>query len=125
MITNKMKLIVLVALSVICVAPSTAQAMHISEGILPARWAGFWFVLAIPFIVWGLADIKRRTAKDPSFKAMAAMVGAAIFIISCIYINLYANNIKMNKFSIYRMFHRQNTWRKNGKDIKDNPTRRD
>ena len=57
--------------------------MHISEGILPLPWAGLWFVLAIPFIIWGLRDIKKRTAKNPGFKAMAAMVGAAIFIISC------------------------------------------
>jgi cobalt/nickel transport system permease protein len=67
----------------ICFWPAKAQAMHISEGILPAPWAGFWFVLSIPFIIWGLADIKKRAAKNPGFKAMVAMVGAAIFIISC------------------------------------------
>lgn len=57
--------------------------MHISEGILPASWAGFWFLLAIPFIAWGLNNIKKRTIADPGFKALAAMVGAAIFVISC------------------------------------------
>ncbi len=79
----KSKLIVIVILSCVCFFPDRAQAMHISEGILPAPWAGLWFVLAIPFILWGLADIKKRSALNPSFKAMTAMVGAAIFIISC------------------------------------------
>ncbi|MCK5173229.1 MAG: energy-coupling factor ABC transporter permease [Planctomycetes bacterium] len=71
------------AFFLICFLPDKAQAMHISEGILPASWAGFWFVLSIPFIIWGLADIKKRAAMNPGFKAMTAMVGAAIFIISC------------------------------------------
>lgn len=57
--------------------------MHLAEGILPASWAGFWFVVAIPFIAWGLGVIKKRTAAQPGFKALVAMVGAAIFVISC------------------------------------------
>ena len=80
---NKRRFIAIITLVCICFWPARAQAMHISEGILPLPWAGLWFVLAIPFIIWGLADIKKRTAKNPGFKAMAAMVGAAIFIISC------------------------------------------
>ncbi len=80
---NKRRFIAVSTVTFICFWPDRAQAMHISEGILPLPWAGLWFVLAIPFIIWGLADIKKRTAKNPGFKAMVAMVGAAIFIISC------------------------------------------
>lgn len=63
--------------------PGSAWAMHISEGILPAPWALFWLVLSLPFIAWGLSQIKKRSAQYPGFKALVAMVGAAIFIISC------------------------------------------
>ena len=42
------------------VLPSRASAMHISEGILPAGWALFWFALAAPFVAWG---VKRMTAR--------------------------------------------------------------
>ena len=60
-----------------------AQAMHIHEGGLPASWAGLWFLLAAPFLWWGLNTINCRRAQDPSYMLMVAMVGAAIFVISC------------------------------------------
>lgn len=63
--------------------PSTAQAMHITEGILPLPWAGFWFVVAAPFVVWGVRDLNRRSAQAPHFKPLVGLVGAAVFIISC------------------------------------------
>ena len=37
-----------------------ALAMHISEGILPPGWAGLWFLVAAPFVFWGL-----RTDQPP------------------------------------------------------------
>ena len=85
---HKNRSILLFALVGVCLMADDALAMHISEGILPAPWAGFWIVLAIPFIAWGLHDLKKRSAENPSFKAMTAMVGAAIFIISCMPIPL-------------------------------------
>ncbi len=63
--------------------PSNAHAMHISEGILPPAWAGFWYLVAAPFVWWGLRDIRKRSAQEPQFKILVAMVGAAVFIISC------------------------------------------
>ncbi|HEY7745290.1 MAG TPA: energy-coupling factor ABC transporter permease, partial [Desulfuromonadales bacterium] len=39
--------------------PATANAMHISEGILPAGWAIFWFAAAAPFVAWGVRQINR------------------------------------------------------------------
>jgi cobalt/nickel transport system permease protein len=64
-----------------CVLP--ASAMHLSEGILPAQWAAFWFVVAIPFVAWGLRDLRRRSNVTPVFKPMVALIGAAVFVISC------------------------------------------
>ncbi len=63
--------------------PSTANAMHITEGILPMPWAGFWFLAAAPFVVWGVQDLNRRSALVPHFKPLVGLVGAAVFIISC------------------------------------------
>mgnify|MGYP000609640925 CR=1 FL=1 len=63
--------------------PGIAHGMHIAEGILPATWAGVWFAVALPFLAWGVYDINRRSREDPTYKPFLAMVGAAVFIISC------------------------------------------
>jgi cobalt/nickel transport system permease protein len=79
---NKWKWIVLAVLLIFaCVLP--ASAMHLSEGILPAQWAAFWFVVAIPFVAWGLRDLRKRSNVTPVFKPMVALIGAAVFVISC------------------------------------------
>jgi cobalt/nickel transport system permease protein len=67
----------------IAVLPSPALAMHISEGILPPAWAGLWFALSAPFVAWGLRTIRARRARQSRYMAMLAMVGAAVFLISC------------------------------------------
>ncbi len=68
-------------LLLLCAVP--AYAMHLSEGILPAQWAGLWFVVAIPFVGWGLRDLRQRNHQNPVFKPMVALIGAAVFVISC------------------------------------------
>ena len=72
-----------VILAAVALWPAPAQAMHIHEGGLPASWAGLWFLLAAPFLWWGLNTINRRREQDPAYMLMVAMVGAAIFVISC------------------------------------------
>ena len=63
--------------------PSPAFAMHISEGLLPASWAVFWYVVAIPFVALGLRELQRRNEEFPYFKPLVGLVGAAVFLISC------------------------------------------
>lgn len=63
--------------------PISAHAMHISEGILPVPWAGLWFLVSIPFVAWGLRDLRVRSKRTPQFKPLVGLVGAAVFIISC------------------------------------------
>jgi cobalt/nickel transport system permease protein len=63
--------------------PATAQAMHISEGILPTQWVVLWYAVAIPFVAWGLRDLRIKSAKEPFFKPMVGLIGAAVFVISC------------------------------------------
>lgn len=63
--------------------PEQAHAMHISEGILQPKWAALWFLLSVPFLAWGLRDLRVRSERQPAFKPLVALVGAAVFIISC------------------------------------------
>lgn len=63
--------------------PAPAFAMHISEGILPASWAIFWWVVILPFLYAGIRQVKRRRLLDPSYPPRLGLFGAAVFIISC------------------------------------------
>lgn len=62
---------------------NTAYAMHISEGILPFNWAALWFVVASPFVAWGLYKLKKLSSIDLSFKPLIGLMAAVVFIISC------------------------------------------
>jgi cobalt/nickel transport system permease protein len=68
---------------ILCILPESAFAMHISEGLLPASWAILWYAAAIPFVAWGLRDLRRRSEEAPWFKPLVGLVGAAVFLISC------------------------------------------
>jgi cobalt/nickel transport system permease protein len=63
--------------------PARAHAMHIAEGILPAGHAALWFLVSVIFVLWGLREIRLRAAATPHYKPFVALVGAAVFIISC------------------------------------------
>ena len=60
-----------------------AQAMHISEGILPWNWALWWYVVAMPFAAYGLHRFKKQASTDLSFKPLVGLMAAVVFIISC------------------------------------------
>ena len=64
--------------------PASAWAMHISEGILPVGWAIGWFTVALPFVAWGIHDIRRQTRQSAYYKSLAGLMGAAVFVISCL-----------------------------------------
>ena len=80
---NKKQTIIAMLLLAACALPSTAGAMHISEGILPPQWAGLWFIVSLPFVAWGLRDLNIKSQRDPSFKLLVGLIGAAVFVISC------------------------------------------
>jgi cobalt/nickel transport system permease protein len=67
----------------ICLWPTPAYAMHITEGILPMSWAGIWFLVAVPFVFWGMQTINHRRSTEPFYLHVVALVGSAIFVISC------------------------------------------
>src|SRR5512147_1358923 len=61
----------------------TAHAMHISEGILPFNWALLWFAVAAPFLALGMRRLNTFAREDLSFKPLAGLMAAVVFIISC------------------------------------------
>lgn len=80
----KSRALLILALTILMGIGSTtpAYAMHISEGILPLPWAGFWYIVALPFIIKGISEVKKRSVKTPAFTPLIGMVSAALFIIS-------------------------------------------
>lgn len=64
--------------------PEPALAMHISEGLLPWKVAVFWFVVALPFVAFGLVQIGKRKKLSPTYMPLLGIFGAAVFVFSCL-----------------------------------------
>jgi len=56
--------------------------LHISDGILSLKWCAFWYAVCIPFWYLGIREIRKKSEKNPKYKPMLALMGAAVFIIS-------------------------------------------
>ncbi|GAA0730793.1 energy-coupling factor ABC transporter permease [Clostridium malenominatum] len=78
----KTKFTALMILALVFSANATVNAMHIGEGFLPPTWAGIYFVLAIPFIIIGLKQIREKTGKNKDLKMLLGLVAAYAFILS-------------------------------------------
>lgn len=63
--------------------PADAHAMHIADGILPLKWAGLWYLASAPFVAAGLFKLKKENRQGRNNKPLLGMVGAAVFVISC------------------------------------------
>lgn len=77
------KVIFLFTFGLLFLFPQNTFAMHISEGILPFKWAGLWYLVALPFLIKGIFDIKKKSKGSASFKPFLGLMGAVVFIISC------------------------------------------
>jgi len=71
-----------VVVLILLLVPGNAHAMHISEGILPFDWALLWYALALPFLAYALALIRKRSRDDIAFKPLLGLIAAVVFIIS-------------------------------------------
>src|SRR6185295_17945192 len=69
--------------SVLWIAPRSAHAMHLAEGILPLPWAALWTAVTLPFVAVALRLYRRRARHDLFYRPLVAMVAAAVFLISC------------------------------------------
>lgn len=61
-----------------------AEAMHIAEGFLELKWAGIWYLVALPFIFYGYKNLRTMVDKYPKAKILLAMAGAFTFILSAL-----------------------------------------
>jgi cobalt/nickel transport system permease protein len=77
------KIAVFVLACALLLAPREASAMHLADGILPARWCVVWTLLALPFVLWSWRQFDSRRLRDGRHAPLVAMVGAAVFAISC------------------------------------------
>ncbi|MGG3451580.1 energy-coupling factor ABC transporter permease [Domibacillus aminovorans] len=59
-------------------------AMHIMEGFLPIGWAVFWWIVTIPFFLWGLKTLKKAVDENPEAKLMIGFAGAFAFVLSAL-----------------------------------------
>ncbi len=82
--TNHRSITVVFLFTSLCVLSAVpAYAMHITEGILPAQWALLWFAVSAPFLIRGLRDLRLRGQQNKQLMPMIGLIGAAVFIISC------------------------------------------
>ena len=56
--------------------------MHIMEGYLPLTWCIIWFVISIIVVAFGIYQIKKIVDETPESKALLAVSGAFMFILS-------------------------------------------
>jgi len=58
--------------------------MHIMEGFLPWQWCLVWWIIAIPFIVLGVLELKKLLKQDREYLPLLGVCGAFIFILSAL-----------------------------------------
>jgi cobalt/nickel transport system permease protein len=63
--------------------PRAAHAMHLSDGVLPAWSCLGWGASAAACVALALLRFDRARLRDPQLAPLLAMMGAAVFAISC------------------------------------------
>jgi len=58
--------------------------MHIMEGFLPWQWCLVWWIIAIPFIVMGILELRKLLKQDREYLPLLGVCGAFIFILSAL-----------------------------------------
>jgi cobalt/nickel transport system permease protein len=56
--------------------------MHIMEGFLPLYWAVFWWIIALPCLVFGIYQVKKVVDADREALPLLGVTGGFIFIFS-------------------------------------------
>ena len=79
------KLVLLLLLDFFPVAPCLPTPMPCisPKGSCRFNWAALWFVLAAPFVGYGLYRLRKMSEQDLSFKPLVGLMTAVVFIISC------------------------------------------
>lgn len=59
-------------------------SMHIMEGFLPVKWAGFWFLACLPFWIIGVKKLQSLSKGSVHEKMILGLAGAFIFVLSAL-----------------------------------------
>jgi cobalamin biosynthesis protein CbiM/cobalt ECF transporter T component CbiQ len=54
------------------------------EGYLPLVWCIFWWMVALPFVIYGAWKVKQLSQRHPEQKLTVALAGAFIFVFSAL-----------------------------------------
>ncbi len=54
------------------------------EGFLPWQWCAVWWIIAIPFLVIGVIELRAMMKKDREYLPLLGVCGAFIFILSAL-----------------------------------------
>jgi len=71
------------ALIAVWLVARPARAMHLADGILPATSCAVWSLLALVWVAIAFRRFDRARLQDAQLGPLVAMVGAAVFAISC------------------------------------------
>ncbi len=59
--------------------------MHIMEGFLPGKWAAFWAIITIPFVVIGFKNVNKIfKGGDTNQKVLLGLAGGFVFVLSAL-----------------------------------------
>lgn len=81
---KKKKYLSLVVFSLLLFTPSIGHGMHIMEGFLPSKWAIFWGILSLPFLIVGLKKVNKVLKADTNKKVLLGLAGGFVFVLSAL-----------------------------------------
>lgn len=81
---HSIRKIALAGLLIMLLLPQSLYAMHIAEGFLPPQWCLLWYIVDIPFIIWGIRSIKKQTALNSKIKILLGVAGGFTFLLSAL-----------------------------------------
>jgi cobalt/nickel transport system permease protein len=64
--------------------PSVSNAMHIMEGFLPVKWAVFWAIVTLPFLIVGMKRVNEIFKEDTNKKVLLGLAGGFVFVLSAL-----------------------------------------
>ncbi|WXJ87247.1 Cobalt transport protein CbiM [Moorella humiferrea] len=84
MVFRRTSIIFIFFLLTMAVLNRPAYAMHIAEGFLPFNWAAAWYIVVLPFWLWGLRSIQQTVKSNPGLKMLLGLAGAYTFVLSAL-----------------------------------------
>lgn len=79
-------------------APSISNAMHIMEGFLPVKWAIFWTIVTLPFLIVGINRVNKVFKEDTNREVFLCSIK-----IGQNYFGINENSLSESIFIVFRV----------------------